>query len=105
MEQSGRWDEARAHYILARECDAMPFVAPRHFARHTAKSRPSIRVCCSSTARESRTASRHGILDDSFFHDAQHPNLRGYALLAQDVLDQLHPPRLRLATGQAVSRH
>ena len=33
--------------------------------------------------------SPHGIVGDCFFHDAQHPNLRGYAALAEDVLNQL----------------
>ncbi len=37
--------------------------------------------------------SPHGILDDGLFHDAQHPNLRGYVALAQDLLDQLRRRR------------
>jgi hypothetical protein len=33
--------------------------------------------------------SLHGILSSQFFHDAQHPNLHGYAALAQNLLEQL----------------
>ena len=34
--------------------------------------------------------SPHGILDDHYYHDAQHPTFRGYLALAQDLLNQLH---------------
>jgi tetratricopeptide (TPR) repeat protein len=94
LEQSGDWDGARQHYLEARERDGMPLRCPEGFreayrevaARHAA-------VLLVDGPRVLEAVSPHGILDDGLFHDAQHPNLRGYVALAQDVLDQLHRRR------------
>jgi hypothetical protein len=89
-EQAGDWAEARRHYVAARECDALPLRCPEDFRRayrEVAASHPTVLLVDGPAVLES--ASLHGILDDRFFHDAQHPNLRGYVALAQDVLDQL----------------
>ena len=90
LEQSGGWDEARAHYIQARECDALPLRCPEAFRqafREVAARHPAVLLVDGPRVLEAQ--SRHGILDDSFFHDAQHPNLRGYAALAEEILNQL----------------
>jgi hypothetical protein len=89
-EQAGDWDEARRHYLAARECDAMPLRCPEDFRRafrEVAASHPAVLLVDGPVVLES--VSPHRILDDRCFHDAQHPNLRGYAALAQDLLDQL----------------
>jgi hypothetical protein len=90
LEQTGSWAEARRHYIEARELDGLPLRCPEAFRqafRKVAARHPSVLLVDGPAVFEA--ASPHGILDDSLFHDAQHPNLRGYAALAQDMLDQL----------------
>ena len=46
--------------------------------------------------------SRHGIIDDRFFHDAQHPNLHGYAALAEDLMKQLERRAFSWPDGKPV---
>jgi hypothetical protein len=89
-EQAGDWAEARRHYVAARERDALPLRCPEDFRRafrEVAASHPAVLLVDGPAVLEA--ASLHGILDDRLLHDAQHPNLRGYVVLAQDVLYQL----------------
>ena len=90
LNRQGDWAEARTHYIMARENDALP-----------ARCREAFRQAYRDVAAQHRSAvlidgpavleaaSRHGILDEALFHDGQHPNLRGYVALSQNVLNQL----------------
>jgi hypothetical protein len=90
LEQTGCWDLARDQYIAAREADAMPLRCPEPFRqafRAVAARHPELILVDGPRVLEA--SSPHGIVDDHFFHDAQHPNMRGYAVLAQDVLNQL----------------
>jgi hypothetical protein len=94
LEQTGRWLEARAHFIAAREGDAMPLRCPEPFRqayRDVAARHPNVLLIDGPKLLE--TKSPHGIVGDRFFHDAQHPNLRGYAALAEEVLNQLSTRR------------
>jgi tetratricopeptide (TPR) repeat protein len=115
LERRGDRDEARRHYIKARERDGLPVRCPEDFRRayrEVAARHPSVVLV--DAPRVLERASEHGILDDRLFHDAQHPNLRGYAAIAQDLLDQLRarrafgwpegigPPRIEL---DACARH
>ena len=95
LEQTGSWDEAREHYIKAREHDGMPLRCGeplRQAYRNVAARHPSVLLVDGPTVLEAR--SRHGIVDGQFFHDAQHPNLQGYAALAEDLMNQLEARRL-----------
>jgi hypothetical protein len=97
LERAGAWDEARRHYIAARERDGMPLRCPEDFRRayrEVAANHPAVLLVDGPKVLEA--ASPHGFLDDRLFHDAQHPNLRGYTALARDLLDQL---RARRALG------
>jgi tetratricopeptide (TPR) repeat protein len=102
LEQVGDWDGARRHYREARERDGMPLRCPEGFreayrevaARHSA-------VLLVDGPRVLESLSPHGIIDDGLFHDAQHPNLRGYVALGQDLLEQL---RNRRALGWPADR-
>jgi hypothetical protein len=97
LERAGEWDEARGHYVEARECDGMPLRCPEDFRRayrEAAARHPAVILVDGPKVLEA--ASVHGILDDRLFHDAQHPNMRGYAALGQDLLEQL---RARRALG------
>jgi tetratricopeptide (TPR) repeat protein len=90
LEQTGFWDEAKDHYAQAREADGLPLRCPeplRQAYREVAARHPSVVLVDGPKVLE--TKSRHGIIDGQFFHDAQHPNLRGYAALAEDLLKQL----------------
>jgi tetratricopeptide (TPR) repeat protein len=90
LEHSGTWDEARDHYLKARECDAMPLRCPEPFRRvYREIASWHLGVILVDSERV-ETLSPHGILDDHLFHDAQHPTFRGYLALAQDLLNQLH---------------
>ncbi len=94
LEQSGEWDEARDHFVKARESDGMPLRCPeplREVYRKVAARHSSIVLVDGPRVLEAR--SRHGIIDGYFFHDAQHPNLRGYAALAEDLMKQLSERR------------
>jgi tetratricopeptide (TPR) repeat protein len=90
LEQAGQWDEARSHYIQARELDALALRCPeplRQAYRQVAARHPVVILVDGPRVFEAR--SRHGIVGDQFFHDAQHPNLRGYTVLAEEILRQL----------------
>ncbi len=91
LEQIGLWDEARDHYIKAREHDGLPLRCPeplRQAYRDVAARHRSVVLVDGPKVLEAR--SRHGIVDGRFFHDAQHPNLAGYVALAEDLMNQLH---------------
>jgi hypothetical protein len=91
LEQTGDWTPARDQYAQARECDGMPMRCPEAFRRAyraVAERHPAALLVDGPKVLEA--ASPHGILDDRFFHDAQHPNLRGYVALSQYILDELH---------------
>ena len=90
LEKTGQWREAKEHYMQARERDAMPMRCPerlRQVIRDVAARHPAILLVDGPKVLEAK--SRHGILGENFFHDAQHPNLRGYVALAEDLLKQL----------------
>jgi hypothetical protein len=90
LEQTGSWDEARRHYVEGRERDAMPLRCSEQFRqafREVAARHPSVLLVDGPRVLEAQ--SQHGILDSYLFHDAQHPNIHGYAALAQDILAQL----------------
>ena len=90
LEQSALWNEARDHYVQARELDGMPLRCPeplRQVYQKVAARHPSVILVDGPKVLEAR--SRHGIVGFQFFHDAQHPNLHGYVALAEDVMNQL----------------
>lgn len=94
LRNAGRWDEAREHFVHAREDDGMPLRCPEAFRqvyREVAAAHPSLILVDGPKVLEA--ASDHGVLDDRLFHDAQHPNLRGYVALSQDLLNQLQARR------------
>ena len=103
VEQTGRWDEAKRHYTMAREADAQPLRCREPFRqayREVARRHPELVLIDGPKLLEDK--SPHGIVDDFLFHDAQHPNLRGYVILAEELLGQLSAQqRLWMARGNA----
>src|SRR5262249_21811670 len=93
LARAGAADEARAHFIRARDLDGLPLRCPSDFrdqvrgvaARHGA-------LLIDAHERLPRM-SPAGIPDDRLFHDAQHVNLAATVALAQEVLEQLHRRR------------
>ncbi len=86
---AGKWDEAKRHFVLARDLDGFLLRCPT--ALHEAY-RSVVRRHGALLVDSPRVLDRlapHQILDDFLFHDAQHPNLRGIVALANDVLAQL----------------
>jgi tetratricopeptide (TPR) repeat protein len=94
-ERNRQWDDARRHYVLARELDAMPMRCPEAFReayRELAARHPSLILVDSSKVLTTMT--KHGILGNHEFCDAQHPSLLSYVALSQDALDQLASRKL-----------
>ena len=90
LEQTGCWVEALRHYTSARESDAMPLRCPqplRNAYRAVAARHPGLILVDGPEVLAAKSS--HRIVGDRFFHDAQHPNMRGYAALAEDLLNQL----------------
>jgi len=90
LELAGNYAEARAHYIQASDLDGLPLRCPaplRNVFRDVAAAYPMLILV--DGPRVLQLASRHGIVDDELIQDGQHPTLRGYLALAQDVLEQL----------------
>lgn len=90
LERAGDRAGALPHYLIARERDGLPLRCPealRDVYRAVAARHPAVVLV--DGPKVLAAAAGDGILDDRFFHDAQHPNVRGYAALAQDLLDQL----------------
>lgn len=91
--RAGARDEAREHFIRARDLDALPLRCPSDFrdaVRAVARRHGALLIDAPERLSGMVPA---GILDDRFFHDAQHVNLAGIVALAQDVLEQLHGRR------------
>lgn len=90
LDRSGAYDEARAHYIQARDLDGFPVRCPSDFAqvyREVAARHDCIFL---DGAEVLRGRGRHGILDDGVLHDAQHPTFGSYVTLSQAVMDALY---------------
>ena len=93
LKAAGDWDEAYQHYVAARNLDGYPTRAPSDFQeayRDLARRHGCILVDGQSLFHAIGT---HGMLDDSLFHDAMHPSLRGYIALAQAVLQAVQATR------------
>ncbi len=93
LEKSGSFGDARVHYASARDLDAMPQRCRSSFqqaVRRVGSDRGAIVV---DGPRLFSEAAAHGLLDDHLFHDAHHPTLRGYTILARDALRQLKERR------------
>jgi tetratricopeptide (TPR) repeat protein len=90
LESAGSFDEARAHYGLARDLDGLPMrcLTPMEDAyRDVARRWPRAVLVDGPAVLRSR--SRHGILDDRLFHDNVHPTLAAHVALAEAVLSRL----------------
>ncbi|HEV3163061.1 MAG TPA: tetratricopeptide repeat protein, partial [Isosphaeraceae bacterium] len=90
LEQGGEWPLAREHYLKARDCDGLPMRCPTDFlAAYPEVARRHDAIFVDGPAVFARL-SPHGIIDDHLIHDGQHPTLRGYIALTQDLLEKLH---------------
>jgi hypothetical protein len=83
------WDEAREHFIKARDLDGSPFRCPTDFrqAFNDIASRRDVLLVDGPAVLAGLTP--HAILDDQLYHDAHHLSLIGTIALAQDILGQL----------------
>jgi hypothetical protein len=88
--RAGAADEARAHFVRARDLDGLPLRCPSDFrdvVRAVADRHGALLIDADDRLTRLSPA---GIPDDHLFHDAQHVNLAGTVALAQEVLEQLH---------------
>lgn len=90
LERAGSYAEALQHYQAALNSDGMPlrFPAPFQQVYRDVAARHGVPLIDGPAVL--RSISPHGILDDTLFHDAHHPTLRGHVALAQEVLRALH---------------
>jgi hypothetical protein len=90
LEREGRWSEARAHYIAARDRDGLPLRCTTPFqnaARAVAARHP--RAILVDGPGVLRTICPHGIVDAHAMQDGHHASLRGIVALARAVLGAL----------------
>jgi hypothetical protein len=85
----GAWDEAARHFVLARDLDGLPLRCPSDFRAAYRTIAKRYHAMLIDGPEVLLRYSPHGFLDDELYHDAQHPNLKGIAALANDVLEQL----------------
>lgn len=93
LEARGEWAEVYEHDLKARDADGYPMRCLTPFKqayRDTASRHDSIYI---DGQEYFHAVGVHGLLDDSLFHDAMHPSLRGQLALAQAVLRGLHARR------------
>ena len=93
LEHADSWEEAYQHDVVARDQDGLPIRCPTRFQdayRDVASRHPCILI---DGQAYFHAIGRHGLLNDSLFHDAMHPSLRGQIALAQAVLQGLHERR------------
>ena len=85
----GDFHEAYEHFVASRDLDGYPIRAPSAFQeayREVARRHGCILIDGQSLFH---AIGPHGMLDDSLFHDAMHPSLRGHIALAEAVLQAL----------------
>jgi hypothetical protein len=89
LRAAGDRDKAYEHYAAARDLDGYPTRAPSDFQepyRDIARRQGCILIDGQVLFH---AIGRQGMLDDSLFHDAMHPSLRGYIALSQSILQAL----------------
>ncbi len=93
LARAGDVGEARRHFTLARDLDGLPLRCPGDFraAVRTVAGRHGAMLIDGPEILA--RLSPDGILDDRFYHDAQHLNLAGMVVLAQETLEALHRRR------------
>jgi lysophospholipase L1-like esterase len=89
LEQAGVFDDAYAHYVLARDLDGMPMRCLTSFQDVYRKLAGRGRCALIDGQAYFHAIGPHGLLDDHLFHDGMHPSLRGQAALAQAMLRAL----------------
>ena len=93
LQSTGAWDEAYQHEVAARDNDGAPVRCPTPFQDVYRTVAARHRCILIDTQAYFHKIGRHGLLDDSLFHDAMHPSLRGQIALAQAVLQGLKARR------------
>ncbi len=90
LRNAGDLDQAAHHFRAARNLDGLPMRCPSDFQQvhREVAARHSSAILIDGEAAIAES-SPSGLLDDSFFLDAMHPNLQGHARLAQAILDGL----------------
>jgi hypothetical protein len=93
QEREGLFDEARVHYVAARDLDGFPVRCRSDFMRiyHEVAARRGCILIDGPEVLRART--EHGILDDSLFHDAHHPSFASQLILSQAIVNRLHDRR------------
>ena len=105
LQRFGSDAEARGCYERARDMDGFPqrcTTSLQKAYRQVASRHGCILI---DGPAELRALNPHGLLDDTLFHDAQHPALRGHMALAEALLRELaQTERLGWPEGRAAPR-
>jgi hypothetical protein len=93
LEDTGLYDEAYQHYVAARDLDGMPMRCLAQF-QQAYRDVAALYDCALVDGQALFHAlGPRGLLDDSLFHDAMHPSLRGHVALAKGILEALRARR------------
>ncbi len=85
----GRFDEARAALIKARDEDICPLRAPTRLVEIVERAAAKHDTPLVDFARLAEEQSEHGITDNELFLDHVHPTIEGNRMLAMAILDEL----------------
>ncbi len=89
LEQLQQYDEARRHFLLARDTDGCPTRANSDFCRQESEVAEEFGIPHFDAAVVLRPQTPHGIIDRSMIHDNVHPTLRAFFLLGMAAADQV----------------
>ena len=92
--QLGQFEQARKHFQQALDHDGQPVRADSGYRRAVTDHAATFTIPVIDTPVVLRPHTRHGILDDTLFHDNVHPTLLGYFLMGRAGADRIRDAKM-----------